>query len=202
MSNYDDNTPNIYLMSGAQRIIDNFLRVNSLNRYNAETLSEEVQLKSYELNSDSDKLLFFNTVKGKDKAQHDKHAEGCDKETCDITDQHEMLTYYIDGFIKDLDVGDSEDYYTYEERESILSILNKVLEDIQELKENQYAIYEKVGADIDDLKSKLDEKKETWVDISKGKAFDWIADGVVKKSIIQGFAQVFNSDGISKFLEG
>lgn len=188
-------------MRAIQQITDKFIKAKFYNGYIPERFKEEIDSKLDDFNSDNDKLIFLNILKTYDKKRLKEHNVECSKSSCKKDDEHETLMYYIDGFINKLNLDETDDYYTYEERESISTQLDKILKEVEKLRFGQEVIHDEVEEDIEDLKSNLNLTKKNWADKVKGKAFTWVMEKTVNKFLIKSCVELVDNQNFTKFID-
>ena len=177
-----------------KEIADDFLRTSYHTHIDGDEFANESLLKSYELNNDKDRLVFFNIVKSHVKVAFDKHYETCKKDNCSIAKAYRLSNYHIDNSINELAIEDSENAFDYEEEAINNEKLDQIISELSKLRTGQELIYDDLINEIEELKELYHLGKKTWGQILKGKALEMFLKGVANELIIKQLIELVEDD--------
>ncbi|MBE7442245.1 MAG: hypothetical protein HS119_07325 [Flavobacteriales bacterium] len=158
-------------------------------------LADEALHKSYDLKNDNDRLIFFNIFKDHAKEVFELHFKSCKRDNCNYSKQFKLLNYYLDKHISELEIN-STDFFTYQEQDENNDRLDKILFEIEKLRNGQELIYDDLIKEINDLKEMYHLGKKTWSQVLKGKSFEMLISGVLDKTIIKHLVEIVEKDVI------
>lgn len=176
-----------------KEIAKDFIRDNYDEGESGKKLADEALHKSYDLKDDNDRLIFFNLIKDHAKETFGFHYETCKRDDCNYSKQFKLLNYYIDKHISELEIN-STDFFTYQEKNENNDKLDKVLSEIEKLRNGQELIYDDLIQEINDLKEMYHLGKKTWSQVLKGKSFEMLISGVLDKTIIKHLVEIVEKD--------
>ncbi len=180
-------------MEIVKEIAKDFIRDNYSEGDSGKKIADEVLDKSYDLKNDNDRLIFFNLIKDHAKETYGLHYTTCKRGDCDYSKQFKLLNYYIDKHISELDIN-SIDSFTYQEQNENNDKLDKILSEIEKLRNGQELIYDDLIQEINDLKEMYHLGKKTWGQVFKGKFVETLMSGVIDKTIIKHLFEFVEKD--------
>jgi hypothetical protein len=146
--------------------------------------------------------MFLSAIKYLIQEEHDEHFESCnEREECDILKWHLKAILYVNNILEDYSISSNkEDIFTNSEKEEYSKKLDKILDEIEVLKNGHEIIYEGISEEIEVLKNQFYLGKKNWKQIIVGKAVEMAIGGVVSETISK---DLINLSGIAaqKLLE-
>lgn len=132
-----------------------------------------------------DKIRYVQTVIGEIELKHDEHFKVCpNKENCGELKEYKQAIYFLNGILADYGINtDSEDIFSENEKLEYSAKLEKILEDLAEVKKGQELIYNDLHDEIEELKNFFFLGKKNWKQLVAGKTIDMVAGGVISETI-------------------
>lgn len=132
-----------------------------------------------DVDDENDKLKYLTIVLEANEIRHNIHTSGCsDPITCGTDKQHEKINYYLQQEIRRLGFNLSEDVFTREEKQQLTDYLDKVLQELKDLKEENQVI----KAEIEELKNLFILGKKNWRQMAAGKFGEMVFGGVISEA--------------------
>lgn len=185
------NTMN-YIKKRADKFVKNYI-AGQLSDH--EKIIYEVQSESYKIDDDLDKITFIRVILEENAREYAKHLLKCtNKDNCSVNYGHETIQYFLTQELNKLGIKTNNDQFTIEEKIIAESKLDKVLEDLQELKIGHELIYDDLKAEIQHLKELFILGKKTWHQLLLGKTTEMVIGGVISETISKEILEKVSGD--------
>lgn len=179
-----------FIQKTAERFVKYHLS-ETMNSMKAKKTKEALNSTLYELIEGADEIKFLHIVL---EAQHEKyktHLTNCTKgDDCDTNFNHEDLLNYIRKKLSGLGVQLSEDTFSIEEKESLEEKLDKILQNMEELKSGQQVIYEDLTKELEELKGLFYLGRKNWHQLLTGKIIEMTASGIISETVSKSIIQI------------
>lgn len=137
----------------------------------------------YDIRDINDKIKYLNIVLDENYKIYDIHKTNCSNpEKCLTNFSHESIAYFLGNELKNLGVDINGDTFTLEDKKEADSKLEKILEELQTLKDGQQIIYEQLTKDVEELKELYYLGKKKWYRQFIGTALEMTASGIVSET--------------------
>lgn len=148
-----------------------------------------------------DKVTFLRIVLEYNSKAHQKHLLNCtNKDNCDVIEGCESRTYYLTQELNRLGIKTNNDQFTIEEKNESDLKLDKVLSDLQTLKNGQQIIYEDLKEEIESLRELYILGKKTWYQLLIGKSVEMVVGGIISETLSKEIISTFENS-FSKMIE-
>lgn len=168
-------------------------------RYIANGLGEIERLKSkikenlYEFIDDSDRILYLNIIAESNQQGYEKHLKVCtDINVCHINKDHEHLAYFINKQLYELGIQINEDMFTAEEKQSAEDKLDKLMNELEEIKLSQTVTFEYLFNEMEELKKHFYLGKKKWKELFIGKGIEMTLSGIISETVSKKVLSAFN----------
>lgn len=152
----------------------------------------------YEIDDQRDKIKYLNIVLEANQAEYNEHKLICrDKENCLTNFSHESISYFLGNELKKLGVVFDDDAFTLMDKQDSDSKLNKILEEIQTLKDGQQIIYNQITKDIEELKELYYLGKKKWHRQFIGTALEMTASGIVSETVSKSIIDIVKNNALN-----
>ncbi len=166
------------------------------NKYSdSKNLTEFMDLLESEMlrhRKESDKLRFLSSVKNEIQNIYDKHIKECTNATnCIILKDALKCIYYINGIFYEYGISSNVDQIISEKEKIEYSLkLDKVLEELTELKNGHELIYNDLYDELQELKKMYFLGKKNWKQLLAGKTIDMVAGGVISEVVSKELIEI------------
>lgn len=167
------------------KFAEKFVQLHLNGRVNKHTkIIEAARGQLYDIDNQLDKIKFLNIIlEGNNKA-YDRHKPECESpNNCPTNLAHESVTYFLAQELSRLGVQLNEDTFTFEEKETADSKLDKILKDLEELKMGHQIIYDDLKKEIDELKELHFLGKKKWHQLFAGKCLEMVTSGIISETV-------------------
>ncbi|WP_460219374.1 hypothetical protein [Psychroserpens sp. MEBiC05023] len=146
---------------------------------------DKLKSELYRYNNNSDKLNFISVVRNYVQEQHDNHYEECkNRERCDELKDYKKGLYFIDSLGTDYGVKfKQEDVFSEFEKSEYNNKLDRILNDLNEIKKGQELIYNDLSEEFEELKKLYFLGKKNWKQLLAGKTVEMVAGGVIGETV-------------------
>jgi hypothetical protein len=153
-----------------------------VSRY--EEILDKTRSKVNEIDSHVDKIKFLNIVLEKNNIDYEIHKEACkDPEHCHKNEAYETISYFLTQELNRLGVRFNDDTFTNTQKQEAESKLEKILNELNELKIGQQVIYEDLTKELYELKELYFLGKKKWYQLLIGKSAEMVASGIVSETV-------------------
>ena len=147
-------------------------------------LIEETQIEVGKIYNPQDKIKFLQYVIEKNRESHEEHLKDCkQRENCVRLINHKKIDYFLCQELKLLGTQKFEDNFSNFEIESFNKKIDKILSDIEDLKDGQRIIYEDLNEQLNELKNLYFLGKKKWFQIMVGKVIEMTTSGIISQTI-------------------
>jgi hypothetical protein len=137
-----------------------------------------------DLRGDGDKIKYLNSILARNNKDYAAHKLKCtNPENCPDNYSYENIAYFITNELSDFGVRIDNDTFSREEKDNADLNLDKILNDLRDLKLGQQVIYEDLTKELNDLRELYYLGKKRWFQLFLGKSIDMAASGVVSETI-------------------
>ncbi len=158
----------------------------------------DVKNKLYEIDDQPDKIKYLNIVLDGNQTEYNKHKLVCkDEEHCLTNFSHESISYFLGNELKKLGIVINDDTFTSEDKQEADSKLDKILEEIQTLKDGQQIIYDQITKDIEELKELYYLGKKKWHRQFIGTAIEMTTSGIVSETVSKSIIEVVKNNVVN-----
>lgn len=165
-----------------------------------EIIIDLVKTKLYDINNVSDKIKFLNIILEGNSKAYDLHKPGCiQPQTCPNNISHESISYYLGQELEKVGVIINEDAFTAEDKIASNEKLEKILQELQSLKDGQQIIYEQMVKEVDDLKELYYLGKKRWYRQLAGTAVEMTASGIISETVSKNIIDIVKQ-GVNKLI--
>lgn len=170
-----------YINKRAEKFVQRFIYDQV---HNHTEVIDEAKSEIYNIDSDTDKVTFLRVILEHNAQEYQKHLLVCKMgDNCQHNYDYESIAYFLTQELNLLGIRTNNDQFTIEERDDIKNKLDKLLSEIQTLKDGQQIIYDDLKAEIDSLKELFILGKKTWYQLLIGKTTEMVTSGVVSETI-------------------
>jgi hypothetical protein len=166
------------------------------NHVDSRTLNDVLEKTINETSSffDSlDKISFLKYLISNHSQEIKDHEKFC-KEKPEECDYSMTLRYYVFGLENEIKRhSQTADKFNDTELSDIKAKLDKILQDMNTLKDGNEIIYEDFLKEFEDLRGSVNLGKKTWRQLLLGKMFEMTASGVGSETISKGIIKEFQS---------
>jgi hypothetical protein len=156
--------------------------------------------KLYEIDNVLDKIKFLNIVLDTNSSKYDKHKKVCrDPETCGINASHEEVTYFLGQELSRLGVCINDDTFTVDDKMEAEDKLDKIISEIQTLKDGHQIIYDQLVNEITELKELYYLGKKKWYRQLIGTGAEMAVGGIISETVSKKIIEIVKGE-ISKLL--
>lgn len=159
------------------------------NRYryanNVKEFISEVKTELNDFRNEKDKLIFLTTIKNSVKLDYDEHFSECkNKSECGELKDHLKTIYYLDNQIQSFGINQkSENEFSENEKNNYSLKLDKIISDIEILKQGQELTYNDLLNEIGELKELYFLGKRNWKQLLAGKIIEMVTGGVLSETV-------------------
>lgn len=174
-----------YVNNSANKIIQQYSRGPFRNTDSIMTAI----VNAAEVMTDPDKIIFYQKILEKNTEVINLHTPVCTAppERCSFHLSLEEIQYVLSNALIDLGVKLNEDTLTYEEKDKYADAIDKLMTEIQTLKDGQEIIYTDLKQELEEIKEYMYLGKKKFTYMLTGKMFEMVASGVVSETISKGF---------------
>lgn len=177
-----------YINKRAERFVQNYV---SGQISDPEEVVNEAKTELYNIDSELDKITFLRVVlEDNAKELKDHHLHCNNGVNCQTDYDRESVSYFLTQELNKLGIITNNDQFTIEEKEVVESRLDKVLSDLQSLKDGQQIIYEELNS----LKELFILGKKTWVQLLLGKTREMVISGVISETVSKEIVSVIGKE--------
>lgn len=147
------------------------------------------------IDSQFDKVKFINIHLELVNEKYLEHLSECkNPQTCPTNFEYESISYFLKQELLKYGIDLSNDTFTIEEKRIKDDKLDKILQEIQELKLGNQIIYDDLLVEITELKELYFLGKKKWHQIFAGKFVDMAVSGVVSETVSKKIIESLKSD--------
>ncbi len=170
-----------YINRRAEKLAQRFILGQVIEH---EQVIEEVKSEIYNIEDNADKITFLRVILEQNAREHQNHLQICTtKNDCPTSYDHESIEYFLTQELNRLGIRTNNDQFSIEERDEAESKLDKILSDLQTLKNGQEIIYDDLKSELDSLKELFFLGKKTWVQLLLGKTGEMVISGIITETI-------------------
>jgi hypothetical protein len=142
-----------------------------------------------------DKIKMITIFIEANQEAYDRHKPKCtDPVNCPDNYAHESMDYYLKQDLKRLGINGSQDAFTAEEKKAADEKVDKILAELQSLKNDlmtsQQFTYDDLMKEIEELKSLFVLGKKTWNQLFLGKSMEMIFSGMVSETVSKQLLEI------------
>lgn len=138
----------------------------------------------YNIDDNLDKVTFLRVVLEVNAKEYRDHLLVCTNKTdCQTNFYHESISYFLTQELNRLGIRTNNDQFTIEEKSEAESKLDKILNDLQTLKDGHQIIYDDLKTEIDELKELFILGKKTWFQLLLGKTREMVVSGIISETV-------------------
>ena len=176
----------------ADRFVQNYISGQISDQ---EEVISEAKTELYNIDSDLDKTTFLRIILEENAREHKEHLLHCNSGVnCQTDYDREGVSYFLTQELNRLGIKTNNDQFSIQEKEIVESRLDKVLADLQTIKDGQQIIYEDLKAEIDSLKELFILGKKTWLQLLLGKAKDMAISGVISETVSKEIVSIVGKE--------
>jgi len=153
---------------------------------------EEVESELYKHRKQRDQLNFISSIIGYIQELHDDHYKDCpNRDSCVELKNNSRNIYLLNGLLDEYGLSlDLSEQFDNQEKLDLDRKLDKILEDIQQMKMGQEAIYNDLFDEIEELKKMYFLGKKNWKQMLAGKTVDMVAGGVIGETVSKKLVEI------------
>jgi hypothetical protein len=150
--------------------------------------SEEIvslaQSEIYKIDNHLDKIKFLNIVLERNAIDLEKHKIGCtNTTTCREDLAYANNTYFLTQELNRLGVQFNDDSFTSTEKNETESKLDKILQELKDIKDADQLLYDEFVKEINELRDLYYLGKKKWYQLLVGKGTEMVAGGIVSETV-------------------
>lgn len=151
---------------------------------NPKSFISEVGSELLTLGTQSDKLNFLSIIKKSVETENNVHKEKCKTVNCDTEKGHLKTIYYLKTLIQENRIVERlDDTFTEREKIDYTAKLDKIINDIDELKKGHEIIYDGLSEEIEELKNLFFLGKRNWKQLLAGKTVEMVTGGIISETV-------------------
>lgn len=169
---------------------------------NYQEFISEVRTELYEYRKYAHKLEFLDYLLLLLKQGFDKHLEVCqhknEKGVCGVNKNYENSLFFIQNERDEVIENLPKTEFDIQEKAEINDSLQKILEDLNQIKIGQNITYDDIVEELNELKEFYFLNKKHWSQMLIGRLTEMVASGVVSETISKNIVETVmkNYDGI------
>lgn len=180
-----------------KKIAEDFVKYNICDGApDQEKVVNDVRNKLFELHDEKDKVKYLNIVIEGNKMASNSHRLVCQNENCNTDFAHEYISYFLESELKKLGVSVNEDSFTSEDKSNANLKLEKIIEEIQTLKNGQQIIYDQVISEIEELRNLYYLGKKKWYRQYIGTMFEMTVSGMVSETVSKSIVESIKNNNL------
>ena len=162
---------------------------------NPKSFISEVESELYTLGTQSDKLSFLSIIKNSVESENEIHKEGCKTEgICNVEKGHLKTIYYLKALMEENGIIERpNDAFSEREIMDYSEKIDKIINDLDELKKGHEIIYDGLCEEIEQLKNLFFLGKRNWKQLLAGKTIEMVASGIISETVSK---ELINLTGI------
>ncbi len=152
---------------------------------NIQDFVNDVEDESYRHRNPRDQVNFISAVIGFVQDEYDNHYKSCqNREVCQELKEHTKVVYYLKGLLEEYDSPlNKNDLFSESEKNDFDKKIDKILENLEELKKGQEITYNDIYEELEELKKLYFLGKKNWKQLLAGKTVDMVAGGIISETI-------------------
>jgi hypothetical protein len=152
---------------------------------NPKSFISEVESELFNLGNKSDILNFLSIIKTSVEDENELHKEKCrEVGVCDVEKDHLKTIYYLKNLIEENGIIEKlNDTFSEIEKRDYSEKLDKIINDLDELKKGHEIIYDGLYEEIEELKTLFFLGKKNWKQLLAGKTVEMVAGGIVSETV-------------------
>jgi hypothetical protein len=180
-------------MNIVDQISNEYFEDKYLYRHDVKNFISEVESEIYRFNS-TDKLNFITKLRNLIQNEFDDHYKKCtNKSECSELKDHAKTVFYLDNFCQDFGIPNkTENIFTEVEKHEHNEKLDKIIADLEYLKNGQELTYNDLLEEIEELKKMYFLGKKNWKQLLAGKTVEMITGGIVSETISKELISLSN----------
>ena len=177
------------------QLADQLLKFHLNEGASPNELIEEAQIQIGKIYDPLDKIKFLQYVIEKNRESREAHFKDCkEREKCARLFNYNKIDYFLCQELKSLGTHKFEDTFSNHEIESLNKKIDKIISDVEILKDGQKITYEDLHDELNDHKDLYFLGKKKWYQLMVGKAIEMTFSGIISqtisKKIIEGIDEV------------
>lgn len=166
-------------------IATDFFEYEYYRTENPKRFASDVENELISLGSNEDKLNFLSIIKNLVFSENEIHKKNCTaKTTCNTEKDHLKTLYYLDNLLEEYGIiPKSDDVFSESEKVDFSEKLNKIIDDIEQIKQGQELIYDDLIEEINELKKLYFLGKRNWKQLLAGKTVEMVAGGIISETL-------------------
>lgn len=183
-------------MNIIEDIAQDFIYENYLGPENKNIFLSGLSTELSRHRKETDKIMFLSSVRNLIQEMYNEHFENCkEPDDCDTLKWHLKSIFYVNNLLEDYSISSNEEnLFSSTEKDSYSQKLDKIIEDVEILKNGHEVIYDGISEEIEELKNLFYLGKKNWKQIIVGKAIEMVASGVVSETISK---ELINISGVA-----
>lgn len=166
------------------QIAEDFSKRHIRNVTRPDDCIDSAQNEVYKIHDPLDKIKFLQVVIEKNRELLESHIKVCRHgEGCQTLINHKKIDYFLCQELKSLGTHKFEDTFSSTDIDDYNQKIEKILSDIETLKDGQRIIYEDLLEELSELKNLYFLGKKKWHQIMLGKVFDMTISGIISETV-------------------
>lgn len=130
-----------------------------------------------------EKIKFLQYIIDENIKSMESHLVECKHQHCARIQNHQKIDYFLSQELKSLGVFGDKDSFASTEKIELNKKIDKILCDLQDLKDGQRIIYEDLSDQLTELKNLYFLGKKKWHQIMVGKVLEMTLSGIISQSL-------------------
>jgi len=154
-----------------------------------------VRTELHEYKKDVYKLEFLEHVQLLVKQRYEEHLPNCTKgDSCLINIFFENALFFLQEEVDEMESRISPTNFTRNEKSSLLVTMQKIIDDVNQLKLGQQLTYDDFSEEFTELKDLFFINKKNWQQLFLGKISSMVASGVVSQTVAKEIVGILQSN--------
>lgn len=184
-------------MNIIQKQADVFIKRQMNDGSDYKEFIEKVRSNLWEYKKTAYKIEFVERVIQCAKIAYDEHLIVCknkDNDKCRINSYYENSLFFLQEELEELEGQISPEDFTRSQKTNTNQALQKIIDDLNEIKLGQQIIYDDLNTEFEEMKDLYYLNKKNWTQLFTGKLSEMIASGVISETISKNIINVIKDN--------
>lgn len=168
----------------ADLFVETKFRYRSIEFRNYKSIVDDARMAASDIDNELDRTKFLEYILRVNTSDYDKHLVDCKRgDECTKNKAYEAIGYYLQQEINRIGIASVGDVFTEEEKETADSKLDKILSEIEKIKDENTVMYKHFKKSFEELKGLHVLGKGKWYQLLLGKSTEMVVGGIVSETI-------------------
>lgn len=182
-------------MNLIQKQADDFIVSELYEEDGHKEFIDKVRTELFEYKKDIYKIEFLQRVINQIKNRFDEHFENCkDPTNCILIKFYENTLFFLQEEREDIENNLLPSDLKRNDRLLLNKTLQKILDDLNELKLGQELTYNDLSEEFDELKNYYFLNKRNWKQLFQGKLTEMIAGGIISETLSKEIVKILSEN--------